>query len=125
MRSSLSSSSDAATRPELCLASVERSPEEMRWLLPSVLSAARFSVPEGTDRQRHLHFFRRTFHAGQAKLGRVAASLLLDKEERIMLAALSNPQMTEMWIVKALKAGDRDATSNARRGPPSEVVLPQ
>src|SRR5882724_3576568 len=36
--------------------------------------------------------------------GRVAASLLLDKEERIMLAALSNPQMTEMWIVKALKA---------------------
>ncbi len=36
--------------------------------------------------------------------GRVAASLLLDKEERIMLAALSNPRMTEMWIVKALKA---------------------
>jgi hypothetical protein len=36
--------------------------------------------------------------------GRVAASLLLDKEERIMLAALSNPQMAEMWIVKALKA---------------------
>jgi len=36
--------------------------------------------------------------------GRVAASLLRDKEERIMLAALSNPQMTEMWIVKALKA---------------------
>lgn len=36
--------------------------------------------------------------------GRVAAALLLDKEERIMLSALSNPQMTEMWIVKALKA---------------------
>ena len=36
--------------------------------------------------------------------GRVAASMLLDKEERIMQAALSNPQMTEMWIVKALKA---------------------
>lgn len=35
--------------------------------------------------------------------GRVAAALLLDKEERIMQAALSNPQMTEMWIVKALK----------------------
>jgi hypothetical protein len=35
--------------------------------------------------------------------GRVAASLLLDREERIMLAALSNAQMTEMWIVKALK----------------------
>jgi len=36
--------------------------------------------------------------------GRVAAALLVDKEERIMQAALSNPQMTEVWIVKALKA---------------------
>ena len=36
--------------------------------------------------------------------GRIAAALLLDKEERIMRAALENPQMTEMWIVKALKA---------------------
>ena len=35
--------------------------------------------------------------------GRVAAALLLDKEERIMQAALANPQMTEMFIVKALK----------------------
>lgn len=37
--------------------------------------------------------------------GRVAAALLLDKEEHILQAALLNPQMTEMWIVKALKAG--------------------
>jgi hypothetical protein len=36
--------------------------------------------------------------------GRVAASLLLDKEERIFQAALANPQMTEAWIVKTLKA---------------------
>lgn len=36
--------------------------------------------------------------------GRVAAALLLDKDERIMQAALLNPQMTEMWIVKALKS---------------------
>jgi hypothetical protein len=36
--------------------------------------------------------------------GRVAAALLLDKEERVMQAALANPQMTEVWIVKALKA---------------------
>src|SRR5262249_59899030 len=36
--------------------------------------------------------------------GRVAAALLVDKEERILQAALSNPQMTELWIVKALKA---------------------
>jgi hypothetical protein len=35
----------------------------------------------------------------------VAAALLLDKEERIVQAALLNPQMTEMWIVKALKSG--------------------
>jgi hypothetical protein len=37
--------------------------------------------------------------------GRVAAALLLDKEERILQAALLNPQMTEVWIVKALRAG--------------------
>jgi hypothetical protein len=36
--------------------------------------------------------------------GRVAAALLLDKQERIMQAALANPQMTEVSIVKALKA---------------------
>jgi hypothetical protein len=36
--------------------------------------------------------------------GRVAAALLLDKEERIMQAALANPQMTEVMIVKVLKA---------------------
>ncbi|HEX9254514.1 MAG TPA: hypothetical protein VF938_03175 [Candidatus Angelobacter sp.] len=38
--------------------------------------------------------------------GRVAGALLLDKEERIMQAALANPQMTELSIVKALKAGN-------------------
>jgi hypothetical protein len=37
--------------------------------------------------------------------GRVAGALLLDKEERILQAALANPQMTEVSIVKALKAG--------------------
>jgi hypothetical protein len=37
--------------------------------------------------------------------GRVAGALLLDKEERIMQAALANPQITEASIVKALKAG--------------------
>ena len=36
--------------------------------------------------------------------GRVASALLLDREERIMQAALANPQMTEVWIVRALKA---------------------
>ena len=37
--------------------------------------------------------------------GRIAAALLLDKEGRILQAALANPRMTEAWIVKALKAG--------------------
>jgi hypothetical protein len=45
--------------------------------------------------------------------GRVAAALLLDKEERIMLAALQNPQMTEMWIVKALKSPGCDLLAPA------------
>src|SRR5947207_6121151 len=35
--------------------------------------------------------------------GRVAASLLLDKGERIVQAALVNPQMTDALVVKALK----------------------
>src|SRR5438045_3883053 len=33
---------------------------------------------------------------------RVAASLLLDSEPRIVEASLKNPRMTEAWIVKAL-----------------------
>lgn len=35
--------------------------------------------------------------------GRVAAALLTDKEERVLQAALLNPRMTEVHIVKALK----------------------
>ena len=38
--------------------------------------------------------------------GRVAAALLTDKEERVMQAALLNPQMTEMLLARVLK---RDA----------------
>ena len=44
------------------------------------------------------------FTLAKRSSGRVAAALLLDKEERIMQAALANPQMTELYIVKALKA---------------------
>jgi len=36
--------------------------------------------------------------------GRVAAALLLDQEERTMRAALSNPHMTEVLIVNALRS---------------------
>jgi len=45
------------------------------------------------------------FTLAKRSSGRVAAALLLDKEERVLTAALANPQMTEAWIVKALKAG--------------------
>jgi hypothetical protein len=38
--------------------------------------------------------------------GRVAAALLFDPDERIMRAALANPQMTEALIVNALQAED-------------------
>jgi hypothetical protein len=44
------------------------------------------------------------FTLAKRSSGRVAASLLLDKEERVFQGALSNPQMTEAWIVKTLKA---------------------
>jgi hypothetical protein len=37
---------------------------------------------------------------------RVAATLLLDPEERVMLAALENPYLTESWIAKALLSAD-------------------
>jgi hypothetical protein len=43
------------------------------------------------------------FTLAKRSSGRVAAALLLDKEERIMQAALANPQMTELFIVRALK----------------------
>lgn len=43
------------------------------------------------------------FTLAKQSSGRVAAALLLDKEEHIMLAAMNNPQMTELLIVKALK----------------------
>ncbi len=44
------------------------------------------------------------FALAKQSSGRVAAALLLDKEERIMQAALANPQMTEAHIVNALRA---------------------
>jgi hypothetical protein len=44
------------------------------------------------------------FTLAKQSSGRVAAALLLDKEQRTMQAALNNPQMTEAWIIKSLKA---------------------
>jgi len=37
---------------------------------------------------------------------RIAAALLLDKEPAVMQAALVNPFMTEVWIVKAIMSKD-------------------
>ena len=37
---------------------------------------------------------------------RVAAALLADPEERVILAALANPRLTEAWIVKAIMRDD-------------------
>lgn len=46
------------------------------------------------------------FGLAKQSSGRIAAALLLDKEERIMLAALANPQMTEALVVSALRSKD-------------------
>ncbi len=43
------------------------------------------------------------FTLAKRSSGRVAAALLTDKEDRIIQAALMNPQMTEAWVVRALK----------------------
>src|SRR3954464_15052666 len=40
---------------------------------------------------------------------RIAAALLLDKEPAVMQAALVNPFMTEVWIVKAIMSKDATA----------------
>jgi hypothetical protein len=37
---------------------------------------------------------------------RVAAALLLDPERRVVLAAMENPRLTEMWVVKAAMNDD-------------------
>ncbi len=46
------------------------------------------------------------FSLAKQSSGRVAAALLLDKEERTVQAALANPQMTEALILKALKTAE-------------------
>lgn len=46
------------------------------------------------------------FGLAKQSSGRVAAALLLDEEERVMLAALANPYMTEVLIVQALRSAE-------------------
>jgi hypothetical protein len=45
------------------------------------------------------------FTLSKRSSARVAASLLLDQEDRVVRASLENPRMTELWIVRALKTG--------------------
>ncbi|HEY6352110.1 MAG TPA: hypothetical protein VI636_22165 [Candidatus Angelobacter sp.] len=46
------------------------------------------------------------FGLAKQSSGRVAAALLLDQEERTMRAALTNPYMTEVLIVNALRSAE-------------------
>lgn len=73
-------------------------------LLPSVLPDVKRAAEEVLiSKLASISSGERTTLARRSS-GRVAAALLLDKEERIMQAALANPQMTEVSIVKVLKA---------------------
>lgn len=72
-------------------------------LLPAVAADIKRAAEEVlAGRMTTLSSGERLSLAKQAS-GRVAAVLLTDKEERIVQAALVNPRMTEMYIVKALK----------------------
>jgi hypothetical protein len=69
-------------------ADVKRTAEEaIIGKLPTISSGERFSLAKQSS-------------------GRVAAAMLLDKEERIMQTALVNPQMTEALLAKALRAAE-------------------
>lgn len=73
-------------------------------LLPSVAADVRRVAEEALiGRMKTISAGERYGLAKQSP-GRVAASLLFDPEERTMLAALSNPYMTEALIVKALRS---------------------
>jgi hypothetical protein len=71
-------------------------------LTPNALADLRMAVEEGLIARLE------SISAGErlslAKRGstRIAAALLLDAEARVTRAALDNPHMTEIWIVKAL-----------------------
>jgi hypothetical protein len=73
-------------------------------LLPSVMGDIRRAAEEALLSRITTVSSGERLTLARRSSGRVAAALLLDKDERIMQAALLNPQMTEMWIVKGLKA---------------------
>jgi hypothetical protein len=73
-------------------------------LLPSVVADVKRAAEETLIGRLATVSSGERFTLAKQSSGRVAAALLLDKEARVMRAALDNPQMTEVWIVKALKA---------------------
>jgi hypothetical protein len=73
-------------------------------LLPSVVADVKRAAEETLIGRIATVSSGERFTLAKQSSGRVAAALLLDKEARVMRAALDNPQMTEVWIVKALKA---------------------
>jgi hypothetical protein len=74
-------------------------------LQPSVPADVRHAAEEALVARLETVSSGERFTLAKRSSGRVAAALLRDKEERVLQAALANPQMTEAWIVKALKAG--------------------
>jgi hypothetical protein len=73
-------------------------------LLPSVVADVKRAAEETLIGRLATVSSGERFTLAKQSSGRVAAALLRDKEARVMQAALDNPQMTEVWIVKALKA---------------------
>jgi len=73
-------------------------------LLPSVVADVKRAAEETLIARLATVSSGERFTLAKQSSGRVAAALLLDKEARVMRAAVDNPQMTEVWIVKALKA---------------------
>jgi hypothetical protein len=73
-------------------------------LLPSVVADVKRAAEETLIGRLATVSSGERFTLAKQSSGRVAAALLLDKEARVMRAALDNPQMTEVWIVKVLKA---------------------
>jgi hypothetical protein len=73
-------------------------------LLPSVVADVKRAAEETLIGRLATVSSGERFTLAKQSSGRVAAALLLDKEARVMRAALDNPQMTELWVVKGLKA---------------------
>jgi hypothetical protein len=73
-------------------------------LLPSVAADVKRAAEETLIAKLETVSAGERFGLAKQSAGRIAAALLLDAEERIMQAALANPQMTEGLIINALRS---------------------